>query len=405
MMGKNVEPISDVPCGNTVGIGWLDSVIHKTATLTDHPAAYPIRSMKYSVSPVVRVAVAPKKPSDLPRLVQGLQKLSNSDPLVVCTKEDTGELIVAGCGELHIEICLNDLEEIYAGCPITRSNPVVTYKETVTGKSADICMVKTSNKLNRVYATSEPLSEELQKAIERAEVTMEDDTKERASKLVEKFDWSKDDANSIWCFGPEGSDPNILLDLTKGIQHMKDIKDSMSTAFSTSLRHGALVEEEMRGMRVNIVDCVLHADTTHRGDGQLIPAARRLYHACELAANPTLYEPYFYCEIAAPTDVIGGVYQVLHQRRGEIITEDQVSVDQNIVKSYLPIAESFGLTESLRERCQGKAFPQCSFDHWQLIRDMPHEEGSKAEALVKQIRARKGLKLDIPHYTQFIDKL
>lgn len=128
MMGRNVESVPDVPCGNTVGLGWLDNYIHKTATITDHPDAYPIRSMKYSVSPVVRVAVSTKKPADLPKLVLGLEKLSNSDPLVLCTKEETGELIVAGCGELHVEICLKDLEEKFACCPLIKSNPVVSYK-------------------------------------------------------------------------------------------------------------------------------------------------------------------------------------------------------------------------------------------------------------------------------------
>jgi len=405
MMGRNVESVPDVPCGNTVGIGWLDSFIHKTATLTDHPEAYPIRSMKYSVSPVVRVAVSTKKPADLPKLVQGLQKLSNSDPLVLCTKEETGELIVAGCGELHVEICLKDLEEIYACCPLIKSNPVVSYKETVTSNSSDQCLVKTQNKLNRVYASCEPISKNLQKALEKGEITMEEDPKERNRKLIETFEWSKDDAASIWCFGPEQGATNMLLDLTKGIQHMKDIKDSMSSAFQSNTRHGALVEEETRGIRINILDCVLHADSTHRGDGQLIPAARRLYSACELASSPTLYEPVYYCEIAAPTQVLGGVYQVISQRRGEIIQEDQVSFDQNVVKVYLPIAESFGLTESLREKCQGKAFPQCSFDHWELIKDLPHEAGSKAEELVRQIRTRKGLKADIPTFNTFIDKL
>lgn len=193
---------------------------------------------------------------------------------------------------------------------------------------------------------------------------MEGDPKERAKKLVEQFQWSKDDSVNIWCFGPENSATNALLDLTKGVQHMKDIRDSMSSAFQSATRHGALAEEETRGVRVNIIDCLLHADSTHRGDGQLIPAARRLYNACELASSPSLYEPVYYCEIAAPTQVLGGVYQVINQRRGEIIQEDQVSFDQNVVKVYLPIAESFGLTESLREKCQGKAFPQCSFDHW-----------------------------------------
>jgi elongation factor 2 len=186
---------------------------------------------------------------------------------------------------------------------------------------------------------------------------------------------------------------------------MKDIKESMNVAFQSSTRHGALVEEEARGVRVNIIDCVLHSDSAHRGDGQILPAARRLYSACELASSPSLYEPVYYCEIAAPSEVLQGVYNVINQRRGVVIQEDQVSFDQRVVKVYLPIAESFGLTESLREKCKGKAFPQCSFDHWELINGLPHQIGSKAEELVRQIRTRKGLKADIPTFDMFIDKL
>jgi len=107
--------------------------------------------MKYSVSPVVRVAVDVKNASDLPKLVEGLKKLSKSDPLVVCTTEETGEHVIAGCGELHVEICLKDLEEDYAKCEIKKGDPVVTYKETVTEESSQMCLSKSPNKHNRLF--------------------------------------------------------------------------------------------------------------------------------------------------------------------------------------------------------------------------------------------------------------
>jgi len=119
MAGK-IDPIESVPCGNTVGLIGVDQYIMKTGTITDHPEAHTIKNMKYSVSPVVRVAVKAKNASDLPKLVDGLKKLSCSDPLVVCSTEGSGEHIIAGCGELHVEICLKDLEEDYAKCPIIK---------------------------------------------------------------------------------------------------------------------------------------------------------------------------------------------------------------------------------------------------------------------------------------------
>lgn len=131
MMGRTVEYIPDVPCGNTVGLVGVDQYLLKTGCISDFEDAHNIRVLKFSVSPVVRVAVEPKNASDLPKLVEGLKKLSKSDPLVLCYTEESGEHIIAGCGELHVEICLNDLVNEYAKCEIKKSDPVVTYKETV----------------------------------------------------------------------------------------------------------------------------------------------------------------------------------------------------------------------------------------------------------------------------------
>jgi elongation factor 2 len=136
MMGGKVEAVPDVPCGNTVGLVGVDQYLMKQGTISDHEDAHNIRVMKYSVSPVVRVAVEPKHAGDLPKLVEGLKKLSKSDPLVLCYTEESGEHIIAGCGELHVEICLNDLVNEYAKCEIKKSDPVVTYKETVQATSS-----------------------------------------------------------------------------------------------------------------------------------------------------------------------------------------------------------------------------------------------------------------------------
>jgi len=138
----------------------------KTGTITSDPNAHCIRNMKYSVSPVVRVAVAPKNVQDLAKLVDGLKKLSTSDPLVVCSTESSGEHIIAGCGELHVEICLKDLEDDFAKCPIIKKDPVVSYRETVTEESDKMCMSKSPNKHNRIYAKGEMMDDKLSLDIE-----------------------------------------------------------------------------------------------------------------------------------------------------------------------------------------------------------------------------------------------
>merc|ERR1712137_1155093 len=182
MMGRTTEQIADVPCGNTVALVGVDQYILKSGTITTLEDAHNIADMKYSVSPVVKVSVKVKDGKDLPKLVEGLKKLSKSDPLVVCTTEESGEHVIAGCGELHVEICLKDLREEYAQCEFTVGDPVVQYKETVTEESKVQCLSKSPNKHNRIYMRAEPLDEELSNEIEKPQtpVCAKADPKERA---------------------------------------------------------------------------------------------------------------------------------------------------------------------------------------------------------------------------------
>lgn len=167
-----------------------------------------------------------------------------------------------------------------------------------------------------------------------------------------------------------------------------------------------MTEENMRGIRFNIMDVALHADAIHRGGGQIIPTARRVFYAAQLTAEPRFVEPIFLAEIQAPDDAMGGIYQVLTQRRGIVIGEEPVAgTPLIIVKAYLPVAESFGFTQHLRSMTSGRAFPQCVFDHWEMIGTNPFEANSKAATLVDNIRKRKGLKPGIPGLDNFLDKL
>merc|ERR1719166_126512 len=142
MMGGKVEAIEDVPAGNICGLVGVDQFLVKTGTITTHKEAHNMKVMKFSVSPVVKVAVECKNPSELPKLVEGLKRLAKSDPMVQCTIEESGEHIIAGAGELHLEICLKDLEEDHAGIPIKTGDPVVSYRETVAELSDIMCLSK-----------------------------------------------------------------------------------------------------------------------------------------------------------------------------------------------------------------------------------------------------------------------
>mmetsp|Transcript_10272 Transcript_10272/g.8820 ORF Transcript_10272/g.8820 Transcript_10272/m.8820 type:complete len:837 (+) Transcript_10272:43-2553(+) len=406
MMGRTVEPIPDVPCGNTVGMVGVDQYLLKTGTLSDHEEAHNIRVMKYSVSPVVRVAVEPKNAQDLPKLVDGLNKLAKSDPLVLVIHEETGQHIIAGCGELHVEICLKDLQEEYANCPIKQSDPIVTYKESVSAESSQVCLSKSANKHNRLYCKAQPLTEGIADLIEKGDIGPKDDVKARAKRLADEFEWDKEEALRIWCFGPENGGGNVLVDVTKGVQFMNEIRDSMDSAFQWATKEAVLCEENMRSVRIDIVDVALHTDAIHRGGGQMIPTARRVYYASELCAEPRLQEPYFLAEITAPLEAMGGVYQCLNQRRGIVTEEEPVQgTPLNQVKSYLPVAESFGFTAHLRSLTAGQAFPQCVFHHYGEVGQSPLEAGTKAYDIVMDIRKRKGLKEGMPELANYIDKL
>merc|ERR1711970_1189004 len=219
MMGRYVEAIEDVPAGNICGLVGVDQFLVKTGTISTFKDAHNMRVMKFSVSPVVRVAVEPKNPADLPKLVEGLKRLAKSDPMVQCIIEESGEHIIAGAGKLHLEICLKDLEEDHAGIPLKKSDPVVSYRETVSELSDIMCLSKSPNKHNRLYMTASPLPDGLAEDIDNGEVNPRDDFKTRGRYLADKYDYDISEARKIWCFGPDTNGPNILVDCTQGVQY------------------------------------------------------------------------------------------------------------------------------------------------------------------------------------------
>jgi len=405
MMGRTVEQIADVPCGNTVALVGVDQYILKSGTLTTIESAHNIVAMKFSVSPVVKVAVRPKDGKDLPKLVEGLKKLSKSDPLVVCTTEESGEHVIAGCGELHVEICLKDLREEYAQCDFVMSDPVVSYRETVGEASSQTCLSKSPNKHNRMYMTAEPMSDDLCKAIEAGPAGPKAEAKERARLYREKHDWDENAARKIWCWGPETEGANVVVDQTQAVQYMNEIKEHVNSAFQWTSKEGPLCDENMRGVRFNIMDVTLHADSIHRGAGQIAPPTRRVCFAAVMTAAPTLQEPVFLVEITCPQEAMSGVYSCMNLRRGCVFEENPREGTPLIqVKAYLPVSESFGFVSALRQQTSGQAFPQCVFDHWENIQGNAMQEG-KLQDLVLACRKRKNMKVEMPKLVDYNDKL
>merc|ERR1719450_1355077 len=295
MMGRYTEPIEDVPCGNICGLVGVDQFLVKTGTITSFENAHNMKQMKFSVSPVVRVAVEPKDPQHLPKLVEGLKRLAKSDPMVLTLTEESGEHIVAGAGELHLEICLKDLEEDHACIPLKKTDPVVSYRETVGAESGRVWLIKSPNKHNRIYMSAVPMPDGLADDIEDNKVTPRDDPKARKNFLCENHGFDATDAMKIWTFGPESTGANILVDVTKGVQYLNEIKDSVVAGFQWATKEGVLCDENMRAVRFNLSDVTLHADAIHRGGGQIIPTPRRVLYAAILTASPRLQEPVYLC--------------------------------------------------------------------------------------------------------------
>jgi len=408
MMAGKQESVDDVPCGNTVGIVGIDAYILKTGTISDHDEAHNIRVMKYSVSPVVQQSVKPKNAADLPKLVEGLKRLSKSDPIVQCFSSESGEHIVAGAGELHLEICLKDLEEDFMkGTPIVKGDPVVSFRETVTAESDRMCLSKSPNKHNRLFMKAEPLGDECTAAIDNGTISSTQEMKARARVLADDYGWDVNFARKIWCFGPDTTGPNVFVDNTVGVQYLNEIKDHVVSAFQWASKEGALAEEPMRGIRFNLYDVTMHADAIHRGAGQIMPTARRCMYACSLTAQPSLMEPVFLVNITAPEGALGGIYSCLNKKRGHVFAEDnRPGTPIYNLNAYLPVLESFGFVADLRAATSGQAFPQCVFDHWALMAGDALDGSDKLGELIQSIRKRKGCsQVEVPELSKYYDKL
>jgi len=291
------------------------------------------------------------------------------------------------------------------GAKLKISEPVVSYRETVTQVSEQ-CLSKSPNKHNRLFCKGLPLTEELCMDIEDGKAGADADFKIRGKLLVDKYDWDATDSRKIWCYGPDGRGPNIVVDATKGIQNMLELKDSFTAAWQWATKEGVMCGENMRGIRIDIEDITMHADAIHRGGGQIIPTARRVFYACCLSAEPRLMEPVFLLDIQTIESAMGGIYGVLNRRRGVMIGEEnRPGTPIYNVKAYLPVSESFGLTADLRANTAGQAFPQCCFDHWEIYPGNPLDATSMAGQTATNIRKRKGLKQEIPSISEYMDKL
>jgi len=283
------------------------------------------------------------------------------------------------------------------------SEPTVSYRETIL-EPCDPVLSKSSNKLNRLWVTCETIDDGLCKKIEDAKLL--DAKKDALQKMLrDEFDWDPADYKKLWTFGIAEASANCIVDKTTSVQYMKEIQGNVMSGFSSVILGGPLAGEKMRQVKFNVTDAQIHSDPVHRGSSQVIPMAARALKGAVLSCKPRLQEPVFLCTVKTQETIRGDVYSAFGNRRGKIVDDYYDGDSTIVVKAYLPVAESFGFAEFLRDQTSGRAIPQYVFDHWETLNSDPYEEGSMANQIVKKIRKRKGLPAEIPTVDMFLDKL
>lgn len=389
MMGRTAPDIKQCPAGNIVGIIGVDNEIKKTATLTNKRGAYNIKTMKFSVSPVVRYSIEPKHTADLPKLKEGLLRLAQVDSLCQVHFLANGEIIVAGAGEMHVDICLNDLETEHAKVPIKRGEPQVSYFESVSACMDKVMMSKSANKHNKVYMTIEPLSEAVVKAINDGDL-ISSDPKLRQEMFKRRFGAAEDWVKRVLCYSPDDCGPNVIVDASKGVQNLAEVKEFLKMGLDTVVNEGPVIGEPVQGVKLDLMDLTLHADSIHRGAGQMIPTMNRLAIGLILSARPILYEPIFLAEISLQEHMVDAAMHVVKGRRGEIL-EPIYNGHRSMVKAYIPVQRSFGLNKELMENTGGGASINLVLDHYDVVPGSLEKEESPMAVIVRDLRKKRGM--------------
>ncbi|MEM3193840.1 MAG: elongation factor EF-2 [Candidatus Bathyarchaeia archaeon] len=384
--------VEKIPAGNIAAISGLPPLQVGETIADDGVDTPPFESLKYVSEPVVTVAIEPADVRDLPLFDKVIHKITLEDPNLRFTiNRETGEYLLSGMGELHLEIAAYRMQE--AGLKVKMSKPIVIYRETISRdyKGPPI-MGKSPNKHNRLWVTIERLPEEVIEAIRTGKISEMQKRDERQKILMHEFGWSADDARNVIAI--EGT--NVLVNRIKGRQFVEEVIEHIKAGFRDAVSSCVLTKEPAYGLKVNLEDILIHEDPVHRGPAQIMPMTWRPIWGCFLLCEPKLLEPILSFECKVPSDFVSQVIAIVQKRRGKLL--DMVSEeDMMIVKAEIPVAESFGLAEELRSSTQGRAFWATQFSRWAPVPD------SMQMDVIRQIRERKGLSPTPPRAEEFYD--
>lgn len=387
-MGPERLEVEKIPAGNIAAVtGLKDAIVGSTVTTLD--GMTPFESIRHVSEPVVTVAVEAKHTKDLPKLVEVLRQVAKEDPtLQITLDEETGEHLMAGMGELHLEVIAHRIERD-KNVEITTSKPIVVYRETIRRKIEPV-EGKSPNRHNRFYIYVEPLDTAIVDLIKSGDISMNMPELERRQKLME-LGMSKEEAKGI--VGILNS--NIFIDITKGIQYLNETMELVLDGFEEVMKAGPLTREPVANVKCVLVDAKLHEDAIHRGPAQVIPASRQAIQAGMLMAEDSLLEPYQKVFIQVPQLTMGGATKEIQGRRG-IILNMSTEGDLAIIEARVPVAEMFGFAGEIRSATEGRAMWSTEFGGFDIVPTSIQTE------VVGQIRERKGLKKELPKSADYL---
>jgi elongation factor 2 len=337
------------------------------------------------------VAVEAKNMKDLPKLVEALRQVAKEDPTIkVDINEETGEHLISGMGELHLEVVTKSRITRDRGIEVLTSPPIVVYRETVGSKAGPV-EGKSPNKHNRFYITIEPLEQKVYDAIKSGDFSMNMMEIERR-KMLESLGMEKDEARGVThVYGT-----NMLIDVTKGIQYLKETMELIIEGMEEALKNGPLSREPAQGVKIKLLDVKLHEDAVHRGPAQVIPAVRSAIQGGILLANVQLLEPVQKVFISVPQNHMGSAVREIQGRRGTI-DDIKSEADMSIIEGSAPVAELFGFAGDIRGATEGRAMWNTEF-----LGFFPLPTNLQNETVIN-IRKRKGLKAEIPRPSDFLE--
>jgi elongation factor 2 len=388
VMGAERVEVENIPAGNIAAVtGLRDAIVGSTVSTLENMA--PFELIKHVSEPVMTVAVEAKNMRDLPKLVEVLRQVGKEDPtLSIAINEETGEHLMAGMGELHLEIVAYRIQRD-KGVEITTSPPIVVYRESIVGRAGPV-EGKSPNHHNRFYIEFEPLAPGAIEALKEGRINMKMEEIERRKILMDQG-MNKEEAKSI--SGIIGA--NLFINMTKGVQYLKETMELILEGFEEATKNGPIAREPVQGIMAKLVDVKLHEDAVHRGPAQVIPAVRQAVQAGILMAEPTLLEPFQNVYIQVPQDQMGGAMAEIQGRRGVILSMDTQG-DLILIKSKMPVSQMFGFSGAIRSATEGRALWSTEFAGFEPI------PANLMVETVKQIRTRKGLKPEMPKPSDYL---